>query len=245
MNGRRHPALMTAFSLCAVAALLLSGCGGGSNETRSATPSAPTPLPPQLAGTPVSGGNIQELIKQGQAALDADNLGEAERLFKSAVAQASNSADAQYGLGNVYFRQGRLTEAETAYRAALAVNPNLTMARSNLGVVYYQQNRMQEAEAAFSEALKLKPDDATTLYLLAAVKIQNKQYTEAETLLNRAKAAAPALAEVYYGLGALYGLQGRKQEAIAAFEKFLSLGTAQDPQSLEEARKQLQQLKGQ
>jgi tetratricopeptide (TPR) repeat protein len=121
----------------------------------------------------------------------------------------------------------------------------MTTARSNLGVVYYQQDKMQEAENEFAEALKTKPDDAPTLYLLAAVKIQNKEYGEAEDLLNRAKAAQPELAEVYYGLGALYNLQGRKQEAIAAFEKFLDLGTAQDPQSLEEARKQLQQLKGQ
>ena len=75
--------------------------------------------------------------------------------------------------------------------------------------------------------------------------IQNNQLTDAETLLNRAKAAQPDLAEVYYGLGALYNLQGKKAEAIAAFEKFLSLGTAQDPQAMDEARKQLKALKGQ
>lgn len=245
MSGKKQRLAPVALVLWLALSLLLAACGGGTPSTGRATAFAPTPLPPQRAGTPLVAGDVKSLVKQGQAALDGNNMGEAERLFKSAVAQDAGSADAQFGLGNVYFRQGRLAEAEAAYRAALAANPNLTTARSNLGVVYYQQDKMQQAETEFNEALKLKPDDAPTLYLLAAVKIQNKQYGDAETLLNKAKAAQPDLAEVYYGLGALYNLQGRKQEAITAFEKFIALGTAQDPQSIDEARKQLQQLKGQ
>jgi Flp pilus assembly protein TadD len=223
------------------AAILLASCGGQPPETRLGV----TPLPPQRAGTPLPAADVSAQTKQAQAALDAGNMPEAERLFRDAVSRNPGSADAQFGLGNVYFRQGRFAEAETAYRAAIAADPNLTAAHSNLGVVYYQQNQMQQAESEFNAALKLKPDDAPTLYLLAAVHIQNNKLKDAETLLNQAKTVQPNLAEVYYGLGALYNLQGKKAEAIAAFEKFLSLGTAQDPQAMEEAQKQLKELRGQ
>lgn len=231
--------------LLLVATVVLASCGGGTPETRAPAGTAPTPvLPPQTVGTYAPVGNARDLVKQGQAALDAGKMADAERLFKEAIRADAHSVDAQFGLGNVFFRQGRLTEAETAYRAATGIDPNLTAAHSNLGVVYYQQGQMRKAEDSFNAALKLKPDDAPTLYLLAAVHIQNNELADAEALLNRAKTAQPNLAEVYYGLGALYNLQGKKTEAIAAFEKFIALGTAQDPQAMDEARKQLKVLKG-
>lgn len=254
MNAARSHGVPGWLVLLLSAALLLSGvllagCGGGAPEPRAP---GGTVLPPQgpSASTPAGSeplptGSAADLVRQGQAALDAGKMADAERLYKQAVAADSRSADAQFGLGNVYFRQSRLTEAETAYKAALAINPGLTVAHSNLGVVYYQQGQLQNAAGAFNAALKLKPDDAPTLYLLAAVHIQNSKLSEAETLLNRAKALQPNLAEVYYGLGALYNLQGKKTEAIAAFEEFIALGTAQDPRAMEEAQKQLQTLKGQ
>lgn len=240
--ARRNPGSLV---LLLLAAVLLASCGAGAPETR-APGVAPTPvLPPQTAGTYAPVGNAAGLVQQGQAALDASRMADAERLFKEAIRADGRSADAQFGLGNVFFRQGRLAEAETAYRAAIGIDPQLTAAHSNLGVVYYQQGQLRKAEDAFNAALKVKPDDAPTLYLLAAVHIQNNELADAEALLNRAKAAQPDLAEVYYGLGALYNLQGKKTEAIAAFEKFISLGTAQDPQAMEEARRQLEELKGQ
>jgi tetratricopeptide (TPR) repeat protein len=229
-----------------IAATVLSACGGGAPETRPPGSAYPaTVLPPQQMGTGLPAGDTQETLKQAQAALDAGKLAEAERLFKQAIRPDAMSAEAQFGLGNVYFRQNRLAEAQNAYIAALAADPKLAAAHSNLGVVYYQQGQMQKAEDELSAALKLKPNDAPTLYLLAAVHIQDNQLADAERLLNQAKAAQPDLAEVYYGLGALYNLQGKKTEAIAAFEKFLALGTAQDPQAMDEARKQLKDLKGQ
>ena len=110
-------------------------------------------------------------------------------------------------------------------------------------MVYYQQGNYTQAATQFEAALKLNANDAQSLYLLGAVRLQNGQYADAEKLFNQAKAAQPTLAEVYYGLGALYKLQGKKAEAIAAFEKFLSLGTAQDPAAVEQARQELEALK--
>jgi len=55
----------------------------------------------------------------------------------------------------------------------------------------------------------------------------------------------PDLPEAHFGLGTVYKLQGNKEEAIGAFERFLELGPAQDPQAQVEAERQLRELKGQ
>lgn len=220
--------------------VLLTGCG---RAPSSSTPPAGTQPPPLSAGTPHEDGGIETLLAQGQSAIEEGNLSEAEKAFRDAINLDPGSADAQFGLGNVYIRQGQLAAAEAAYRAAVNSNPNMSSAHLNLGVVYYQMEQLSKAEEEFSAVLRLAPNDAQALYLMAAVRIQGKQYAEAEKLLNQAKLAQPDLAEVYYGLGALYKLQGKKAEAIAAFEKFLSLGTAQDPNAEDAARAELKSLK--
>lgn len=221
--------------------ILVAGCG---RAPSTSTPLAGTAPPPLSAGTPRRDGDIDALVARGQAAIEAGKLSEAEAAFREAVDLDPGSADAQFGLGNVHLRQGQLAAAETAYRAAVNKNPDMVPAHLNLGVVYYQMEQLNKAEEEFSTALRLAPNDAQALYLLAAVRIQGRQYVEAEKLLNQAKLAQPDLAEVYYGLGAVYKRQGKKAEAIAAFEKFLSLGTAQDPNAEDVARAELESLKG-
>lgn len=228
--------------LCLVILLVVvAGCGRASP---TATLPAGTAPPPLSLGTPQGAKDIDALIARGQAAIEAGKLPEAEEAFRAAVDLDSGSADAQFGLGNIYIRQGQLAAAETAYRAAVSNNPDMVSAHLNLGVVYYQMEQLSKAEEEFSAVLRLAPDDAQALYLLAAVRIQGRQYAEAEKLLNQARLAQPDLAEVYYGLGAVYKLQGKKAEAIASFEKFLSLGTAQDPKAEDAARAELESLKG-
>jgi tetratricopeptide (TPR) repeat protein len=53
----------------------------------------------------------------------------------------------------------------------------------------------------------------------------------------------PNLPEVYYGLGVIYKLQGEREKAIEAFERFLEVGPGQDPQAKIEAERQLEDLK--
>lgn len=234
LDGASVPVLL-------ILSVLIVGCGSGPSTF---SPSGGTPLPPQSAGTLQAGGNVSELITQGQVALDAGRLADAEKAYRDALTRDARSADAQYGLGSVYVRQGNLAAAESAYRAALSSNPNMSSAHLNLGVVYYRMEQLSKAADEFKAVLRLEPNDAQALYLLAAVRIQNKELVEAEKLLIQAKQAEPDLAEVYYGLGALYKLQGKKAEAIAAFEKFLSLGTAQDPTAEDAARAELKALMG-
>ncbi|MGC8779499.1 MAG: tetratricopeptide repeat protein [Anaerolineae bacterium] len=222
-----------------VIVFLAVGCG----TSRPAAGEVPAPAPPAAGTRPA--GNAADHVVAGQAALDAGDLAKAEREFLDAVALDPKLARAQFGLGNVYVRQGRLPEAEKAFKAALASDPKLAPAQANLGVVYYQMGQLAQAAAAFEAALRLEPDDAANLYLLAVVRLQENNLAEAERLLMRARERKPDLPEVYYGLGVLYRLKGQKDEAIQAFEKFLAIGPGQDPTAMDYARQELKQLRGQ
>jgi len=219
-----------------------SGCGSPAQELISETPA-----PPGLAITPGSrpAGDAADHIAAGQAALEGGNFGKAEQEYRDALALDPRSARAQFGLGNLYVRLNRLPEAEQAFRAAIANDPKMAAAQTNLGVVYYQLGLLDQAASAFQEALRVEPDDPSTLYLLAAVRLQENYLEEAEKLLVQARDRKPDLSEVYYGLGVLYRLKGQKEEAIQAFEKFLSLGPSQDPTAADAARQELKQLRGQ
>jgi len=155
------------------------------------------------------------------------------------------SADQQFDLANTYYQQGDLVNAAAAFEAALRLQPSHLGSLTNLGVVYYQQGNLDEAAKQFETGLQVDRSDAQLHYLLGAVRLQQGRLEEAEQSFLQAQSLRPDLPEAAYGLGALYKLQGKTAEAIAAFEHFLELGPAQDPQAAEEARRQLQELQGQ
>jgi len=78
----------------------------------AATP--PMQAQPVVTATPVpavTGGDAAAHVKAGDAALKAKNLANAEQEYKAAIAIDTASADANFGLGNVYAQGGRLNEA--------------------------------------------------------------------------------------------------------------------------------------
>jgi len=222
--------------------LVTGGCGSPAQEVVVETPALPGPA---RAPATRPSGDAASHIAAGQAALESGDVGKAEQEYRDAVALDPKSARAPFGLGNVYVRLNRLPEAEQAFKAAIANDPKMAGARANLGVVYYQLGQLGQAATALQEALRIEPDDPSTLYLLAAVRLQENNLAEAEKLLVQARDRKPDLPEVYYGLGVLYRLKGQKDDAIQAFEKFLSLGPSQDPTAADYARQELKQLKAQ
>lgn len=155
----------------------------------------------------------------------------------------SRTADDLFRQGNQFYSQGNLAAAEQAYRQALALDPNRSDVYTNLGVTYYMMGRLDDAIDSYLAGLKLAPDDAELNYLLGAAYLQQSRLDEAREALLKANRADPNLGEPYYGLGVLYKLEGKREEAIAAFEKFLEIGPAQDPRAIEEAKRELQELR--
>ena len=79
-------------------------------------------------------------------------------LFSQALAVTERNAEAHNGLGNVFYREGRLAEAESQYREAIRFDPENPELSFNLGLALSQRGRLREAETCFRRALQQGPD---------------------------------------------------------------------------------------
>jgi soluble lytic murein transglycosylase len=114
------------------------------------TPTATLPPPPEL------------LVSEGDYALFVGDFQTAVTIFQDAISRSDDAeitAQAQLGLGRVYFNQGQISIALTHFRqAALAADP-VTAARAQymLGQTYTRLERLDEALVAYQTYLDLRP----------------------------------------------------------------------------------------
>ena len=123
--------------------------------------------------------NTDALFEQAQAAEDADNIPEAERLYR--VLMHCDPADAAppFNLGNMLRASGRKVEAEAAFRAATRADPMFAEAWYNLSELLDEQGRSQAAVDCLRRALEAAPDYADAMFNLALILQRNNKHAEA------------------------------------------------------------------
>jgi tetratricopeptide (TPR) repeat protein len=89
--------------------------------------------------------NPDDLFEQAQAAEDAGDTAEAERLYRILVKTDPTDASAPFNLGNLLRASARNVEAEAALRTAARVDPTFADAWYNLGDLLDEQGRSEAA----------------------------------------------------------------------------------------------------
>lgn len=143
-----------------------------------------------------------------------------------------------YQLGDIYKQQGKYPQAVQSLLAALAIDYTDADALALLGTVYQKQNDHEKAVGAFQEALRFDPSfrepyEGLTVsyaalgktqeaaYARAMVKLWQDNYADAAKQLEEVLAQSPNMIHANYGLALAYEKLGRRDEAIAALNKFL------------------------
>ncbi|HEY1012142.1 MAG TPA: protein kinase [Herpetosiphonaceae bacterium] len=84
----------------------------------------------------------------------------AEGAFSRALEKDPTYGQAQIGMGNVLFEQGKTEESIPAYQHALEIDPTLVYAYLNLSGAYKALDRMDEAKSILNEGMgKVRPAD--------------------------------------------------------------------------------------
>jgi Tfp pilus assembly protein PilF len=141
----------------------------------------------------------------------------------------------------IYQRTKQMDKAVDALAAAVRVAPEVFELRLNYGIVLSKLGKYSEAEPELKKAIQLK-DTSTLAHLFhSKVLIQLKNLSQAETELQTIiKLGGNEVPIAYRYLGALYKEQGKKEEAIAALEKYLQLDPkVKDAESIRQIIKEL------
>jgi tetratricopeptide (TPR) repeat protein len=188
-------------------------------------------------------GRFDEAIAQIETALrinpqyaDArDNLGtaltrvgridDAIAQYREAIRLRPGFAEAHNNLGTALARAGRLDEAVVEFKETIRIKPDAAVTFVNLADAERRQQRPDDAIASLQTAIGLQPALAFAHYSLGNLLHDKGQVDAAiraylKALEHEPEATAYA---IYNDLGVALAQSGRRQEAIAAFDRALKI----------------------
>jgi len=134
-------------------------------------------------------------------------------------------------LAEAYGHAGKTEAAIAEYKMASAIKPDDFGAVANLGVLSQSAGRKADAVAAYRRALTLKAPTPEALAQvqdsLSGLLAQDGGADEAVTLLAQATRNDPKNAQYASDLGQVYEKQGKKDLAVTAYQKALTLDAHQ------------------
>lgn len=162
--------------------------------------------------------SAEEMFYEGTRLLGAGDLANAEHVFRSAIAQAPDLAEAHANLGLLLEQAGRLPEAETSYRRAIELAPWQSQTLINFGALLESQKRFGEAEGCYRMALAEAPDSPMAWTNLGVLLACIKREAESEHCYRQALTLAPGYRNARFNLAYLLLRQGRYAEGWSCLE---------------------------
>ena len=209
-----------------------------SENLRGADPSviAPTPI--------ATGRSVQECVEAALVHHRAGRLGEAEFLYREALATDAANFDALHMLGVVRQQLGQSAEAAEFIGRAIAIVPRNAVAHGNLAHAFQSLNRLNDAEASLRKAIALQPDWDGAHNSLGTVLRLSGRVEDAEASFRHAVRLNPANVDALGNLGRICRERGLLDEAFDCFSRALAMrpgdaNLAVDVGSIHAARSEL------
>jgi Flp pilus assembly protein TadD len=149
----------------------------------------------------------------------------AGEFFRSALKDNPASAEACYGLGSVYLKQGKATQARDNFERSVQLTasyPETTPnALNNLGLLAAREGESEKAIGYFEKALQLDPDRLIVLQNLGNAYRQEKRWDAARATLERVLAIKPQDPEANYSLAMVFAQKDDNETAYRYLQKAL------------------------
>ena len=145
---------------------------------------------------------------------------------ESGRAMAALSPKAQKDVGKALeaLRGNKPNDARSHLEAAQKEAPYSAEVEYLLGVYSSQMNQAEQAQVHWRKTLAFDPKHLSALLALSQSLLQEKKVEEAMPYLNRAMEAEPSSWRTQALLAEAYGMQGKRDEAIAHAERAIELG---------------------
>jgi tetratricopeptide (TPR) repeat protein len=160
-------------------------------------------------------------LERGEAALEAMELVEAERAFRTALAREPDMVEALYGLGWTYHLAGHREEARETFERCTQVAPERELGFKGLGSIALAEGNLDIARARFEQALQRSPDDPSVRNSIALLHIRAERYDEALEVYDGLQALQLQQPELAIGRAEVLLRTGRLDEARRAVDQGL------------------------
>ena len=171
--------------------------------------------------------SAEHYVQQGQAALYAHDLPEAEASFRRALQADQVDSDALVGLGWTYLLAGQRPAARDAFNRCVEVAPSRLDCRRGLANVALSDGNTTLARDILQAALKIDPHDAGVQSSQALLEMSTGDLTGAKDRYRRLVDRFPDRAEYRLGLGEVLLREHDPDGALAQVER--ALGAADTP----------------
>jgi tetratricopeptide (TPR) repeat protein len=163
----------------------------------------------------------------GRVAIAAGRLDEAQALLEKALTIQPHAYDALADLVGVQLRRGQEAQAVSRLQGLMAADPKDAVIPNLLGELYLQQKEFKSAQQILSVAIANQPTWWLPYRNLAMARDGAHDTAGAIAAYQEGLKLAPAQAGMLAGLGTLYQLAGRVDDATALYESWIR----QDPRS--------------
>jgi tetratricopeptide (TPR) repeat protein len=166
---------------------------------------------------------VEVLEAEALRHLQADNLQQAESIYRQILELNSDCVQAYYNLGTMLVIQEKLDEAIACLQKAVEIKPNFTEAYQNLGYGFQKQGNFSDAIFCYLKVLEFNPDWSETHYQLGICFAEQDKLDEAIACFQKATEIQPNYTQAYCSCGDALLQQGKLEEAIACFKKTIQL----------------------
>lgn len=159
-------------------------------------------------------------VEKGWSLISLGDHEGAERALLRALELSPGDPQTESLLGWARMLQEKHDDALLNFQQVLTRQPANSLARINLGYICLKKRIFGEAIEHLSKAIRLNNDRKATLYAhfyLGLVYLEREMYEDAQTFFRKTLALGPNLIEAHYELGRALWLEGRREDALAAW----------------------------
>ena len=168
--------------------------------------------------------SVDDYLTEGDAAMQATKLFEAETDYQEAAKLAPNDPRVHIALGNLYNFEHKPSDAQIEFMRVLEIDPRNAATHVALGNLYDDQNQRGLAENQYRAAVALEEDRDSYHLELGEVLRQEGKTAEAEDQIRTAIGLSPKNAKAHLALANLLASQPeRASEANAEFDEVRAL----------------------
>jgi len=121
--------------------------------------------------------STRSLVNDGVDLYNKGKINDAEVNFKKGLTNSPKNLEANFNLGDAFYKNQRYDEAIDAFQKSLSLSIDKNFKSKiyhNIGNSFLKQNKFDESIEAYKNALKLNPNDEQTKYNLSYALQQKK-----------------------------------------------------------------------